>query len=587
MKKKPVFLLLLAISLLFQACGDIEDYLSLIMFIEAKYSILEACRCGDLDTVKTILAKNPDFVNKRDEFGYTPIFAAAQSGHFELVKFLIARGADLNAKTEDGETLLHFLIFGESEEIDYIEIAKFIIEKGADIKIKDDKGRTLLHIAAYFDLDFDFIKLLIKKGADINARSKDGKTPLHHASFFCGKKELIEFLIENMADIHAADNKGRTALHDAAFGGNVIAVSMLLEHGLDVNRKDLYDAAPLHYAAFKGNKKVVDILIKNGAKSDIFIDTALGKNKTIKKLSGKRPKIVDIRYGRGKTLLHESLNQENLFKFFVLNGADVNARNSEGETPLHLAVKANRRKIVEVLLNAGAHINCKTGTWGKTPLHMAVNEGLKDMVDLLLEYGADFRTCDNRGQTPLHCLLRFYREKNLEMIKHLISKGIDIDIKNQKNKESPLNYLMFPLMQNRNKEQGIKLVKFFIEKGADVNTRDKFNETPLHKAVKYSAAAVVLILLDNKAEINCRDKNGDTPLHEAARPILVIGSQKSQRIELGRKIEIARLLISRGADIHAKNNKGQTPLDKAGESYFEEFISLIREYKNKQEKDKN
>jgi ankyrin repeat protein len=118
------------------------------------------------------------------------------------VQDLIKRGADVDAKRNDGGTPLHW-----ASERNYIEIAKLLIKAGADLEAKTDWGWTPLHWANSVAI----ADLLIEAGADVNAKKVDGWTPLHLAS---GNNhiEIAKFLLERGADVNAKDNGGRTPL---------------------------------------------------------------------------------------------------------------------------------------------------------------------------------------------------------------------------------------------------------------------------------------------------------------------------------------------------------------------------------------
>ena len=107
-----------------------------------KETLHKACKKGDIEAVKQHLATGAD-VNAGGVFGTTtPLYLAAGEGHKEIVELLIAKGANVNTKTDEGSTPLHSATANEHENI-----AELLIEKGADVNAKDNKGRTALHCA--------------------------------------------------------------------------------------------------------------------------------------------------------------------------------------------------------------------------------------------------------------------------------------------------------------------------------------------------------------------------------------------------------------------------------------------------------
>ena len=120
--------------------------------------IYDAVVQGNLGKVKNLLANKPELVNIKDsEWKWTPLFWAAQKGHKDVVELLIAKGADVNAKGEYGNTPLHRATSRK-------EIAELLIANGADINARDYEGDTPLDIALRKGNE-DVAELLRKHGA--------------------------------------------------------------------------------------------------------------------------------------------------------------------------------------------------------------------------------------------------------------------------------------------------------------------------------------------------------------------------------------------------------------------------------------
>ena len=167
-----------------------------------------------------------------------------------------------------GFTPLHFAVAAAIPDTSgrrarRLAIAKLLIDKGADVNAKSEHGNTPLH-----DVDDEAAaELLIDKGAKINAKN-NGDTPLHMIM----NEAVAKFLIGKGADVNAKDANGRTPLHYAAYRGFADVVRLLLDKDADVNAKDDEGKTPLHYAippnnytTLSNNKVVVKLLKARGA----------------------------------------------------------------------------------------------------------------------------------------------------------------------------------------------------------------------------------------------------------------------------------------------------------------------------------
>ncbi len=159
--------------------------------------------------IEQLIDKGAD-VNFRSEGGETPLHLIASmigNDTIELADLLITKGAQVDAKNNSSQTPLSVAIFGPNN----IQMAELLISKGADINIKDIRGRTPLHIAAktqYYGIKLT--QLLIDKGANVNAKADIG-TPLHGAASI-DSFLTVELLVKRGADVNAKNDSGQTPL---------------------------------------------------------------------------------------------------------------------------------------------------------------------------------------------------------------------------------------------------------------------------------------------------------------------------------------------------------------------------------------
>ncbi len=194
-------------------------------------------------------------------------------------------------------------------------------------------------------------------------------------------------------------------------------------------------------------------------------------------------------------------------KRLLAAGADANARDFQGSTPLHYAAHDFGADVIPVLLAAGAaDVNAKDQN-GDTPLHLAMpidGGGGEKAIPYLLKGKADVNAVDNYGQTPL---LLGCSHSNLHMnkIKQLIAAGADVN-RRDNNGFGPLHWACC-----RHPE----LVAVLIAAGADVHAKDEEGQTPLHVAAQHQRESIES-LLKAKADPNVRDKKGWSPMALAA-----------------------------------------------------------------------
>lgn len=217
--------------------------------------------------------------------------------------------------------------------------------------------------------------LLNDFGADIN-RDQDGHTPLISALRW-EKHHIADLLIDHGADLSIGGHDGYTLLHYACEAGHVRLVQALLDRGANPNAvEELHDETPLHLASYGDHTEAVTILIQHGA--DPAMKTIMG--------------VSPYDYAA-------SVGSAALIKEFIALVPDSHNRLQSGRTPLHHSCFNNLAACV-ALLEHGANVNAMEPD-GRTPLHEAVRGGKIAIVKTLLAYGADTKAVRNDGKTPL------------------------------------------------------------------------------------------------------------------------------------------------------------------------------------------
>lgn len=287
-----------------------------------------------------------------------------------------------------------------------IEGVRELIRAGRPVDMLTDDGRsqTLLHQAVTAECA-EIVELMLQQGVPVNARDEDEETALHVAAQ-SGRCDIALLLLQNGADVNAMGRWWEgTPLHVAVEFDRLDLTRLLLEHDADVNAisEDGSYGIPLHHAA---SRQVAECLIAHGAD-------------------------IDAQDSYGHTPLHEAASDGNLdvASALVAHGADTGAHSHSGWTPLHWAVWNRHQPIVRLLLSAGVDANVRvlaengmTGwtpmCWSKpgplkdagkkpvlsgwTPLHLAAIRGHAGIAGDLLNRGADPNAVADSLCTPLH-----------------------------------------------------------------------------------------------------------------------------------------------------------------------------------------
>ena len=297
-----------------------------------------AIRQNDLTSLRQ-LATAPT-VNATDARGNTALHFAAMAGSVEGLEIVLEAGASVNAVNTAGFTP-SILAATSPEKL------SVLLARGADIKARTKAGRSALDVAVACEHCAESVRLLLKAGADINERDPRGITPLQLAS----SSTMTSFLLAHGATVDAKDTARGTSLTTAAAAGDVALVRTWLAKGIDVN------------ASNADGGKVKNGQIRLGKLAPIILAAPYGSQELLKTLLAAGAD-VNAQDGRGLTPLIAAVASDRgdlrVVKALLAAGADVNRKDADGETALDWAIKFGDPAMLAALRTAGA----KTGSGG-------------------------------------------------------------------------------------------------------------------------------------------------------------------------------------------------------------------------------
>ncbi len=220
------------------------------------------------------------------------------------------------------------------------------------------------------------VRTLISQGAGVNEQDTYGSTALMAAALE-GYAEVVEILIDAGADVNQQDKNGGTALISPSLRGHIEVVKLLLNAGANVKSKS--GICAFFHAAASGHTQIVRLFLEKGL--DINVRDSLGCTALISACT--------------------SAGNIETVKFLLANGADYNFKAFRSEdTALHIAAANDKHELISFVRNAGADINARN-VGGATPLLYAAHRGYRETIGWLISFGADVNSPSNDGTTPV------------------------------------------------------------------------------------------------------------------------------------------------------------------------------------------
>jgi len=453
--------------------------------------LIIACKKEDKEIVKQLVSHKAN-VNIKNRNADTPLAIACANGNEIIVKYLIDHGANVNVENKNGYTPLTRACYKENEKI-----IKYLVEHGATIN--NNKLDEPLSVVIRYGNE-SLTKYLIDHKADVNKENTNGYTPLIDACYK-GNEVIVKYLIDHKADTNKKSKNGDTPLSVACMAGNCFAIiKYLVDHGADVNEKGKNGDTPLIIACNEGHLNSAKTYIRSTLTTKLN-EVEKGKNKPTKKdepqniepvptsdeINKPENKKNDIS-GSGQPQKWE--DRDEIIKYLIDHGADVNAKSKDGETPLIITCKRQNGCIVKYLIDNGADMNIKNAK-GEKPLTIAykLRNGtiIKYLMEKTIKYLGNIKDDRERKIT----------EKMIETFLMDYPSQIGMSIDNSKD-----------IFEEFINQRCFGLITLLIRKGREVNNYMKNGKLPIELAIENDDIEMIKALIHLGANVEVRTQNG-------------------------------------------------------------------------------
>ncbi|KAG7042605.1 Ankyrin repeat-containing domain protein [Colletotrichum scovillei] len=407
------------------------------------------------------------------------------------------------------------------------ELAQVFLDCGVSIDAQESSGEPPLYVAAK-EGTLSMVEFLVKRGADVNVRTDaKGLTPLYGATLQ-SRPEVVEYLLSKGADVTIPSKARNWSPLEGAYDYPAVMAHLVTKAWPppDYHRVAEFgdtQCTALFLAATYGKTDSVRLLLKHGDPDIEFTPSSdIEKEKT------------DTR-GYTALAVASLYSHTDIVRLLLEHGANVNHRIPGTRlTPLHLAHSGDT---LAVLLEYGADKEAKDDN-GYTPLFYAVTKPDSSLTRRLVNAGANFKATDNWGHAALlNALIYGEPSSREENCRYLISKGAPINEKGPDRYGSTVHRccrfgeveevelilelggdaglwygmqgtLLEAACNNVNKND-LRLVRYLVEKkGVDINGPGSYLRSAMGEAFRSGDESLIRYLLENGGRFDTLDGNG-------------------------------------------------------------------------------